>query len=307
MGGAMNRRAMTLIELLVVIGIIGLLVAMLLPAVQMAREAARRAQCSNHLKQIGLGLHRHHDTYKVLPHNGGWDGRQVIADTSGNMFTPSTTDFSTGQTYRWGVGDPRRPPWYQTGSWLYSILPFIEQNSMYQQRDWQVPVAIYVCPSRRTAEAHTVVEKDDYGEYQGGGWRWAKADYAGNSMIIKGLPEQGPGRCMRFAEITDGLSNTIIAGEKAFDRAVQTPNTWYWDEPFFLGGSGSTARRGLGLVRDAVGNDYKTNWGSPHPGGVQFLLADGSVRSVSYQVSWQEITALLTPNTGDLPSGGPEG
>jgi len=305
MSAGSSRRAMTLVELLVVIGIVGLLVALLLPAVQMAREAARRAQCSNHLKQIGLGLQMHHDSHRVLPHNGGWDGRQQIADVSGNPFTPYTKPRRGAHAFYWGVGDPRRGPWYQTGSWLFSILPFIEQVNIHRERNWQVPVAIYVCPSRRTAERYEVVASDQYGEYKGGGWRWGKTDYASNARVIPGLLEQGRPMCKRFADITDGLSNTILAGEKAFDPAIHTTNTWYWDEPFFLGGSGGTARSGVALLPDAVGNQFERNWGSPHPGGVQFLLADGSVRNVSYQTSWQEFTALLTPSGGEAPSGGP--
>ena len=84
-----------------------------------------------------------------------------------------------------------------------------------------------------------------------------------------------------LASITDGLSSAILAGEKAIDPTIQTGMTWYWDEPFFLGGLGSTARRGLGLVRDVPGNDYKKSWGSAHPGGVQFLFGDGAAGGIS--------------------------
>jgi prepilin-type processing-associated H-X9-DG protein len=115
------------------------------------------------------------------------------------------------------------------------------------------------------------------------------------------LPADTVRRIERLASITDGLSNTILAGEKVLDPSVQTGPSWYWDEPFFLGGSGSTARRGLGLMRDAVGNDYKTHWGAAHPGGVHFLFGDGSVRMVRYELSWMEFTALLTPSACDLP------
>ncbi len=295
-------RAFTLVELLVAITIIGILVALLLPAVQAARETARRLHCSNNLKQIGLALHMHDDSHRVIPHNGGWDGQQTIPSASGGDFTPSTTDFATGETYQWGVGDPRRPPRRQTGSWLYAILPFVEQKNIYYSRSWKTAVALYICPSRRSAEAHEVVAGDDYGTYEGGGWPWGKTDYAGNSLLVPGLPAESAESCKRLADVRDGLSNTILAGEKAIDPAVSTSTSWYWDEPFFLGGSGGTVRRGVAVVRDAVGNDYKTNWGSPHPGVAQFLLGDGSVSGVAYEISWEEFSAMLTPSAGDVAS-----
>jgi len=294
-------RGFTLVELLVAMAIIGLLVALLLPAVQAAREAARRMECANHLKQVGLALHMHNDTHRALPHNGAWDGQQTIPRASnGGQFTPATNDFAAGQTYHWGIGDPRRSPLRQTGSWLFAILPFAEQNSVYDSRAWETAVAIYVCPSRRAADAHEVAASDEYGEYDGGGWRWGKSDYAGNSLLMAGLPEERLQSCKRLDDVRDGLSNTILAGEKAVDPAVQVPTSWYWDEPFFLGGSGGTARRGLALMRDAVENDYKTNWGSPHPGVAQFLLGDGSVSGIAYEISWQEFSAMLTPSAGDV-------
>jgi prepilin-type processing-associated H-X9-DG protein len=85
------------------------------------------------------------------------------------------------------------------------------------------------------------------------------------------------------------------------DRAQCINHLKYWDEPFLLGCSGSTARRGLGLMRDAVGNDTKTHWGSAHPGGANFLFGDGSVRTIRYELSWIEFTKLLTPRAGDVP------
>ncbi|GIW96026.1 MAG: prepilin-type N-terminal cleavage/methylation domain-containing protein [Pirellulaceae bacterium] len=298
------RWGMTLVELMVVISIIGILVSLLMPAVQRSRETARRLQCANHLKQLGLAIQMHHEFHRIIPHNGGWDGSQTIPDTSGNPFTPSTTDFAMNRTFKWGVGDPAMPPTKQTGSWLFSILPFVEQQNVFEQRAWETALPLYVCPSRRRARAETIVPSDAYGQYESGGWRWGKSDYAGNGFVIEGLPLRGRFRPKRFADIRDGLSNTILAGEKAFDPLVHQPNTWYWDEPFFLGGSGGTARRGAGVVPDAPGNDYKTNWGSAHSGGAQFLFADGSVRLISFDVSWQDMTAYLTPAGRDVPSAG---
>ncbi len=102
--------AFTLLELLVVTVIIAVLMGLMLPAIQKAREVASRLKCSNNLHQIGLALQMHHDTYQIFPTNGGWDGQQTILSTTGQPFVPFTTDFSVGQTFFWGVGTPGRMP-----------------------------------------------------------------------------------------------------------------------------------------------------------------------------------------------------
>ena len=293
------RGGFTLIEVLVVIGIVALLMAILLPAVQAARETARRMQCGNNIKQLGVALHLHHDQHRALPGNGGWDGRQTIQSTSGTPIVVSTT-LSSGAVLNWGVGDPTFPPQKQPGSWLYAILPFVEQKAVHHEREWGIPIGLYVCPSRRSAEAHEVVASDAWGSYVGGGWKWAKADYASNPLVIAGLDIAPLRRIESFASLSDGTSQTILVGEKAFDPSVQVPTTWFHDEPYFLGGSGSTARRGSVIVQDGIGIDFRTNWGSPHPGGAQFLLADGSVRLVAHGTDWEIMTALLTPSSGDI-------
>jgi prepilin-type N-terminal cleavage/methylation domain-containing protein/prepilin-type processing-associated H-X9-DG protein len=294
------RSGFTLIELLTVVFVIGVLIALLMPAVQMAREAGRRASCDNNLRQAGLALHQFHDTYRNLPHNGGWDGQDQIPDVNGVLFAPETTDVAAGTTFVWGVGDPKRSIAEQPGSWLFSILPYVEQSAIFEQRDWKAAVEVYICTSRRIAAPCSVAPSDAYGMYKGGGWTWGKADYAGNAFVIPGQADFQVKRNVPFAEIRDGLSQTILAGEKAFDPSVQTAVSWYWDEPFFLGGSAGTNRKGLGLVKDGVGIDFKQNWGSAHPGGPQFLFCDGSVRNVAYETDWQVFTTWLTPQFSDV-------
>jgi prepilin-type N-terminal cleavage/methylation domain-containing protein len=95
-----RRPAFTLVELLVVIAIIGVLVALLLPAVQRVRGSSDQIACANNLKQLGLGLHQFHDTCKMFPSNGGWDGYQTIPSADGPQFTPETFDYMTNRGYK---------------------------------------------------------------------------------------------------------------------------------------------------------------------------------------------------------------
>jgi prepilin-type N-terminal cleavage/methylation domain-containing protein/prepilin-type processing-associated H-X9-DG protein len=284
----------TLIELLVVIAIVAVLIGLLLAAVQRVREAANRAACASNLKQIGLAQQMHHDTYGVFPGNGGWDGRQWILSTSGTRTFLTTTE-QGNPPHRWGVGDPRRPPPDQTGSWAYALLPFIEQQPLYDKLVWAQPVKLYVCPSRRPAEALQAPDRDEYAAYTTGGWAWGKTDYAANGLVILPRP-----RCLRLADLTDGASQTVLAGEKAMDPKNYRSGTWFWDEPFFVGGAGGTYRDGDQLLRDARGVKFPFNWGSSHPSGAQFLFADGSARLLAYGTPAATVKALLTPAGGEV-------
>jgi prepilin-type N-terminal cleavage/methylation domain-containing protein len=292
-----NRPGFTLIEMVVVLAIIAVLIGLLLPAVQRARATANAMHCSNNLRQIGLAMHQFHTTWRVFPSNGGWDGSQKINDVNGNQFTPQTFDYTTGGTYQWGTGDPNLRPRDQTGSWAYAILPYMDQDNMYKNRTWTGVVETYICISRRQPVAETVIADDGYGKFWGGGWTWGKVDYAVNLLAFDNRPF-----CPTMNHFTDGLSNTILIGEKAFNPDVERPNSWYWDEPFFLGGSKGTSRGGFGLLKDGpdIQYHYKENWGSPHPTTVLFLYGDGAVRPLDRGIDLQTFTALLTPDGGEV-------
>jgi prepilin-type N-terminal cleavage/methylation domain-containing protein/prepilin-type processing-associated H-X9-DG protein len=300
-GFARRRRGgFTLIELLVVIAIIAVLIGLLVPAVQKVREAGSRVSCQNNLKQIGLGLHNHHDIYKHFPSNGGY--------VTGDPATPYviSTSGTGGTNQRWGLADPRKSGRDQPGSWAFAILPYVEQETLFKAAPDNgaqgVAIPVYICPSRRPVQAWDIPHPDPFlgaDRHDDGAGRtpWSSTDYAANQRVIDDRPN-----VMRITDITDGASSTILVGEKSMDPRGYTSGSWYWNQPIFSGGSGGTARLGTFVYQDAVGVPFPDHWGSAHPGGANFLFADGSVRTLSYSVPNTEVLKMLTPRGGEVIS-----
>jgi prepilin-type N-terminal cleavage/methylation domain-containing protein/prepilin-type processing-associated H-X9-DG protein len=293
---ASNKRSgFSLIELILVIAIMGGLVGLLVPAVQKAREAMQRLTCASHLRQIGIAVHHHHNAHGVFPTNGGGVfPPEYFPAVDGSKFTPMTTEIQ-GQIviHYWGLGNPKLGAREQTGSWAYSILPYIEQQNIFEAREWTQGVKIYTCPSRRTSEPQ-VPQNDEDGDYEGGGWPWGKIDYAANGLYIRGR-----GDTNRLTDCTDGSSQTILVGEKSLMISHYITGSWYYDEPFFLGGSFGTRRTGDLILRDSLGPLSISNWGSAHSAGANILFADGSVRLLNYDTPTWIVTALMTPDGGE--------
>lgn len=282
------RSGFTLVELLVSLSIIGILSALLLSGVQFAREAARRGYCSNNVRQLGLAVHMIHDRNRVLPTNGGPSFDSHLRNANGNLVQPYTIDLSSVEKYEWGVCDPAQPLNNQPGSWLYVVLPFVENSALFRRPQYDRIVAVYRCPSRSRGEPAEPAS-DSYGVYEGGGLIFSKSDYCANDLLIQNRSSNNS-----FTSVTDGLSQTILIGEKAFDHTVHAPTSWYWDEPFWLGGSKSTARSGAQIVADGQGIAFKDNWGSAHSSGVHFCFADGHTTFVTDSVQEQILAAAIT-------------
>lgn len=300
----------TLIELLVVMAIIGILVALILPAVQAAREAARKMECKNHLKQIGMAFHLHHDTYKHFPTNGwGW---QWVGDS------------------KRGFGQA------QPGGWCFNVLPFLEQQAA---RDLaigqtstaellQTPVAVFHCPSRRDARNYPVGVALPPLHNSDPVTAAARTDYAvcaGDAIINtpSGPPSTNPSDLQsyawppwrnatgvsyvltttRMADVTDGTTNTAMVGEKYLSRLSYTNGTSLGDDqPAFLGDDADNRRWTDEPPQKDTASDDIQHFGSVHSGGCHFVLADGSTRLISYTID-----ATVFKNFGNRHDGNPIG
>ncbi len=294
---AIVRRGFTLVELLVVIAIIGVLVALLLPAVQAAREAARRSSCSNNLHQHGIALHNYHDIHLTYPM--GWSNR--------------------------GQG------------WSACILPFIEQGTLYDTLQWaesnnwdtnNTPneracgtlIKTYRCPSAAIPE-----HRDNSGipgrvpaTYRAVASSTADSDDPSTSATGRHLELRdlegiffGDSR-IGFKDITDGTSNTFMVGECYWETFSQDGNQmdfWYIGSPQvdpwpnstefseFVGSTGVpyNARK----IASTSGYVKELSFASFHPGGAMFCLADASVRFVPYTINYPIYQALGSRDKGE--------
>ncbi len=296
-----RARAFTLVELLVVIAIIGILVALLLPAVQAAREAARRMSCQNNMKQLGLALHNYHDTHKALP--------------------PSSTR------------SPRH-------SWAPFLLPFIEQGNLYDQYDWNrnwdhrnnqpaitTPVSVFRCPSAPsrlkrldTVRRGIMSATCDYAPIAGVASIVVRSGYIQNTDLRGAIVAR---LFVRMAEITDGTSNTIFMGEDA-DRPAFWISKGRGPNNNTPGGGNLSVRngrvRGAGWAdtsnaiplhtfrRDGLRvpgpcpiNCTNNNEAfSFHPGGFDTAFADGSVRFLAETISIATYAGLITRSGSEV-------
>ncbi len=278
-----SHHGFSLIELLVVIAIIAILVALLLPAVQQAREAARRSQCKNNLKQIGIAFHNYHDTHRILP-----------AATINTGYGSCDERFPAGEIRN------------HTGYMF--ILPFLDQSAIYNEFDFSEPtgldaetyfncsppatmtwqlnatdhdIPVYLCPSASPQEPSTNFSQGlnrahrvSYGfvQYTSG----VSKNYTTDPYT--GITAWGQNGAARFRDITDGTSNTMLMCETVLKK--DSPSTGpYW----------SHFRRSFWVApatyrineTDSAGGGLPWRAGSDHEGGVQILMGDGRVRFLS--------------------------
>jgi len=315
-----RKSGFTLIELLVVIAIIAVLIALLLPAVQQAREAARRSQCKNNLKQLGLALHNYHDAHGVFPPGAINPGCQ-----NGDESPPFPVDMQIKNI---------------TGHLL--ILPFLEQAALYNRLDFSSPmglsaykdltvrpdataaaanmtalkkarIGIFACPSDpsdrpgvKTATNNYYYTVDYYRtSYSFITQRWQDNSHSKylfwnsslNDMTLR--PAFGINGSARFRDVTDGLSNTVLLCETPMEKSSLDYGPYWgtWTNTFFL-----TLRNGTINTPDSPPDPrvYAFSPGSSHAGGCNALLGDGSVRFLSQTMDYTMLQNLVCIADGQI-------
>jgi prepilin-type N-terminal cleavage/methylation domain-containing protein len=303
----------SLVELLAVIAIIGMLIALLLPAVQSARESARRMQCSNNLKQLGLALHNYAQSFRVFPPGC------ISAETT--RYNPWTDARQAGGAGLHGT------------SWMLQVLPYLEQSQIHANWNFttnvagnaslpQIDIAGFYCPSRRSGlrsgdearmlDANWTGGGTDYGGCAGGGnllyntspHEWIATDSPARDEYWWQPKRRGifrPNRSSRFRDIGDGTSNTIMVGEL---QRLSEPAAYRRSQDGWAVGGGAS----LFTTNDnEVGGIYQTGGmnnlffespGSEHTSGAGFGMADGSVHFIS-----ENISTLLFRHLGSMADG----
>lgn len=263
---AASARGFTLVELLVVIAIIGILMALLLPAVQSARESGRRLQCKNNLKQIGTAMHSYHDAKRTLP--------------------PGRADYNVNNH-----------------CWVTYLLPHLEEHAMFNaynfKKPWNGPanfkvvtnreLSMQLCPS----SDHTVVGQGDYGGINGpggypgikDGWGYREAYELGIFTGIGPDPLTAKNGTISFAMVRDGLSKTIAVGEDA----GRTDDQKYW-------ANGDQTYAAHGMINLSRSNEIF----SDHVGGAHLLYADASVHFWREETPKRLIDYMSTRAMGEV-------
>jgi prepilin-type N-terminal cleavage/methylation domain-containing protein len=289
-------RGLTLVELLVVIAIVGVLVALLLPAVQAAREAARRAQCQNHVRQIGLALHHHHTTHRSLP--PGWVSSALNGDP-GWGWAAVALPFLEQEALQEASGGG---PWGGPGGGPGSGLGGLPIGHPANQRLRETSLAMFLCPSD-PAEPLFMLHRGT-GPGAPPMFPVARANYVGvfGTRTIEASPSAGDGcffqnSAVRFDDVRDGLSNTLLVGERSSRLGIAT---WVGAVPEAGRAMARVVGR-AGAVPNHVLNDF-ADFSSHHPFGANFVLADGSTRMISDEIDLEVYRALATRSGGEVAS-----
>ena len=333
--GTGSQHGFTLVELLVVIAIIGVLIALLLPAVQAAREAARRTQCQNRLRQLGIACQNFADARKAFPPANG-------------KLSPNEEDRNSRKTGNWG--------------YLAFLTPYVEQDNLknlldpnfaYDRQPPEVrefldntPIEEFKCPSYSPTQP---VNTSDFGGGNPGAQDSGLAtgycavlganldEYTGTTLVPgcgrgnrvnEGSPYEmlesaaGNGRChiggegkvalngvitfnskVDFRSITDGTSNTFIIGESAFGDPNEMGTRPWWigaATTWFYTAHNLTYPLNSATAADVLRNDV--GFGSEHPGGCHFGMADGSVQFISEDIGLEELWAFASRQGGEVSS-----